>query len=181
MPIVKHSTLLLCLALPLLAGGLCGCGMILPLATAALPFAGIKLYFACIPEHTLIDTPSGARPIEQVEPGDFVIGYAGKPIRVLQKHSYWERPETLFLHIMFADGASVTLCGAHRVAGIRAREVKIGQSILGRKVTSIEPRTGVSHSYDLLTEDAGYQMNGVAVNSMIEEMNRAARLGRIPQ
>ena len=107
-------------------------------------------------------------------------GYAGKPVRILQKHSYWERPETIFLHITFADGATVTLCGAHRVAGIRAREVEIGQTILGRKVAGIESWSGESHSYDLLTEDSGYQMNGVPVNSMIEEMNAAARQGRIP-
>jgi hypothetical protein len=173
--IVKFSTILLCLALPLLAGGLCGCSLIFPLINAALPYAAIKLYFACIPEHTMIDTPSGPRPIERLEAGDFVIGYAGKPVRVLQKHSYWEHPETVFLHIAFADGASVTLCGMHRVAGIRAREIKIGQTILGRKVAGIEPRSGVNQSYDLLTEDSGYQMNGVPVNSMIEEMNEAAR------
>jgi hypothetical protein len=62
----------------------------------------------------------------------------------------------------------------HRLAGIRAREIQIGQTIAGRKVTSLESWQGETHSYDLLTEDAGYQIHGVPVNSMIEEMNTAA-------
>jgi hypothetical protein len=178
--VVNYTTRLLYLAMCLLAGELCGCSLLFPLISAALPYAGLKLYFACIPEHTTIDTPSGPRPIEKLEPGDLVIGYAGKPVHILQKHSYWERPETVFLHITFADGATVTLCGAHRVAGTPAREIKIGQTIAGRTVTKIESHSGESHSYDLLTEDAGYQMNGVPVNSMIEEMNAAAREHRLP-
>ena len=38
----------------------------------------------------------------------------------------------------------------------------------------MEFRRGETHSYDLLTEDAGYRINGVPVNSMIEEMVAAA-------
>lgn len=151
--------------------------MIAPLVNAALPLAGIKLTFSCIPEHTLVDTPSGPRPIEQLEAGDPVIGYTGKPVRILQKHSYLENPGTVFLHITFAGGASVDVCGMHRVAGIRAREIRIGQSIAGRKITGIESRRGETRSFDLLTEDAGYQIHGVPVNSMIEEMHAAASSG----
>ena len=147
--------------------------MIGPLVSAALPYAGLKVSFACIPEHTAVDTPSGPRPIEKLEAGDSVIGFSGKAVRILQKHSYMENPETVFLHIAFADGASVDLCGMHRLAGIRAREIRIEQTIAGRKVTRIESRRGETHSYDLLTEDAGYQIHGVPVNSMIEEMHAA--------
>ena len=135
------------------------------------------MMFACIPEHTSVDTPSGPRPIENFEAGDTVIGFNGKPVRILQKHSYLEDSGTVFLHITFAGGASVDLCGMHRVAGIRAREVRIGQSIAGREVTRIESRRGETRSFDLLTEDAGYQIHGVPVNSMIEEMNKAAASG----
>jgi hypothetical protein len=171
---VKPCSALLCLALGLVLLPLCGCGLIGPLVGAAAPYAGIKLMFMCIPEHAMIDTPSGPRPIEQFQAGDLVIGYGGKPVRILQKHSYLENPETVFLRIGFSDGASVDLCGMHRVAGIRAGGIRIGQTIAHRKVTSIEPHHGEIHSFDLLTEDAGYQMHGVPVNSMIEEMNRAA-------
>ena len=175
-PIMKRASELLWLALPLLAAGvLSGCSLLGPLISAALPYAGLKLAFACIPEHTPVDTPSGPRPIEKLEAGDTVIGFTGKPVRILQKHSYLENPETVFLHITFGDGAAVALCGAHRVAGIRAREIQPGQTVVGRKVTAIEARRGETHSYDLLTEDAGYQINGVPVNSMIEEMHAASR------
>jgi hypothetical protein len=148
--------------------------MIGPLVSAAAPYAGIKMMFACIPEHTSVDTPAGPRLIEYFEAGDTVIGFSGKPVRILQKHSYLEDPGTVFLHITFAGGASVDLCGMHRVAGIRARGIRIGQNIAGREVTGIESRRGTTRSFDLLTEDAGYQIQGVPVNSMIEEMHAAA-------
>jgi hypothetical protein len=151
--------------------------MIGPLVGAALPYAGVKLYFACIPEHTLIDTPSGATAIETVQPGDSVIGFDGKPVRVLQKHSYLEKTETVFLRVYFDDNASVDLCRMHRVNGVRARDLEVGQSIAGRHVTGIESRRGEKRSYDLLTEDSGYRISGVPVNSMIEEMNTAAATG----
>ena len=174
---MKRASKFLFLATPLLAAGLCGCGLIGSLVSLALPFAGIKLAFACIPEHTLVDTAAGPRPIQQLEAGDSVIGFAGKPVRILQKHSYLEQPETVFLHITFTDGASVDLCGMHRVAGIRAREIQLDQTVAGRQVTGIESRRGETRSYDLLTEDAGYRIHGVPVNSMIEEMNAAAASG----
>jgi len=133
--------------------------------------------FACIPEHTSVDTPTGPRAIEKFEPGDLVIGFGGKPVRILQKHSYLENPETVFLRISFSGGGSIDLCGMHRVGGVRARRIRVDQTIGGRKVISIESHCGETHSFDLLTEDAGYQMQGVPVNSMIEEMNRAAARG----
>jgi len=165
---------LLSLAFVSLATGLCGCSMLGPLVGAALPYAGVKLMFSCIPEHTKIDTPAGPRAIEQFEPGDQVIGFSGKPVRILQKHSYLEDPATVFLHITFAGGASVDLCGMHRVAGIRARGIRVGQEIAGRQVVAIASRCGETHSFDLLTEDSGYQIHGLPVNSMIEEMQEAA-------
>ena len=170
--ISRFALLSLALALVLLA--LTGCGLLGPLIGAAAPYAGVKMMFACIPERTRLDTPAGPRPIEQFEAGDLVIGFGGKPVRILQKHAYLENPETVFLRISFSDGASVDLCGMHRVAGIRARGIHVGETIAGRKVIGIESHRGVNHSFDLLTEDAGYQMHGVPVNSMIEEMNKAA-------
>jgi hypothetical protein len=156
------------------AAGVCGCGAVGSLVGAAVPLAGVKMMFACIPERTSVDTPAGPRPIEQLEPGDSVIGFSGKPVRILQKHSYMEDPQTVFLQITFTDGGAVDLCGMHRVAGIRARTIRVGQSIAGRQVIRIESRSGETHSFDLLTEDAGYRIQGMPVNSMIEEMSKAA-------
>jgi hypothetical protein len=171
---MKHAFLFTALPILFFAAGLCSCSLINPLVKAAMPFAGVKLAFSCIPEHTLVDTPAGPRSIEQLEAGDPVMGYSGKPVLILQKHSYLESPRTVFLHLTFDDGSSVDLCGMHRVAGIRAREIRIGQTIAGRQITGIEARRGETHSFDLLTEDAGYQIHGVPVNSMIEEMHSAA-------
>ena len=170
------------LVLLLIATCLAGCGLIGPLVGAALPYAGLKLAFACLPEHTQIDTPSGRQAVENLEPGDSVIGFTGKPVRILQKHSYLESPQTIFLKITFADGAAVDLCGLHRIDGVHARDIQTGQTVAGRKVVGIEPRRGETRSYDLLTEDAGYQIHGVPVNSMIEEMNASAvsRKARTP-
>ncbi len=174
---MNHSSKLLLAAFLPMTAIICGCNLLGGLVGAALPYAGAKLYFACIPEHTPVDTPSGPQPIEAVEAGDWVIGFCGKPVRILQKHAYLEDPETIFLRIAFGDGATVELCGMHRLAGIRARDIRVGQTIAGRKVSELVSRRGETHSYDLLTEDAGYQINGVPVNSMIEEMNAAAASG----
>jgi hypothetical protein len=174
---MKPTVVVLCLSVATLATLVCGCSLIGPLVSAAAPYAGIKMMFACIPEHTSIDTPTGPRPIEQFEPGDTLIGFGGKPVRVLQKHCYLESPKTVFLHITFSDGASVDLCGMHRVMGIRARDIIVGRTVAGRKVLRIDSRTGETRSFDLLTEDAGYRIHGLPVNSMIEEMNLAAASG----
>ena len=134
--------------------------------------------FSCIPTEARIDTPTGSKAIDELEAGDLVIGFHGRPVRILQKHSYLENSETVFLRITFEGGASVDLCGMHRVAGIRAGTIQLGKTIAGRTVTAIEARSGVTLSFDLLTEDPGYQMQGVPVNSMIEEMHEAASAGR---
>ena len=171
---MRHPSPFFLFALLLVAAGFCGCSLIGALGGTAAPFAGIKLMFACIPEHTRVDTPSGPQPIEKLEAGDSVIGFTGKPVRILQKHWYLENPETVFLRVAFCDGAAVDLCGMHRLAGVRARDIQVGQTVAGREVISVEYRRGVTHSYDLLTEDAGYRVQGIPVNSMIEEMNAAA-------
>lgn len=154
-----------------------GCQLIGPLLNAALPLAGIKFVFSCLPEHVLVDTPSGPRRVEHLTAGDVVIGYEGKAVRVLQKHTYVENLETEFFVIRFSDGAEVEVCGMHRVAGVRARALKPGGVVAGRTVVSVATHVGESRSCDLLTEDKGYRINGVPVNSMIEEMNRAAVTG----
>ena len=160
--------------MPLWAIGLGGCNLIGGLIKVALPFAGLKVAYACIPEGTAVDTPSGPRTIDSVEAGDIVTGYTGRPVRVLQKHSYMENPQTPFLRISFSNGSTVDLCGKHRLTGLQARHLASGQSIGGCTVTKIETRTGITKSYDLLTEDTGYQIQGIPVNSMIEEMHAAA-------
>jgi len=177
------------LILPAILFGLTGCRMIsqtlgmvgqtLGMVTSmAVRLAPAKLFFLCIPEETPIDTPNGPRPIELVRPGDKVIGFEGHAVRVLQIHAYAEDPTVKrFLHIEFENGAIVRLCDMHRIDGIRGKHVKPGDHIGEQTVKSIETFDGVERSYDLLTEDGGYQISGLPVNSMIEEMLKASRNG----
>lgn len=178
---LKPSTLF-ALTVPLIAVALGGCNLIGGLVKIALPFAGLKVAYACLPAGTSIDTPAGPEAIETLDAGDTVTGYRGKPVRILQKHSYMENPQTPFLRISFSDGASVDLCGRHRLTGLQALHLRVGQSIGSRTITGIETLTGITQSYDLLTEDAGYQIQGIPVNSMIEEMHAAAAgMQAVPQ
>ncbi len=155
-------------------------GMALNTAVALLP---LKLYFYCIPEGTQIDIPGGSAAIESLKPGDKVIGYDGETVTVKQIHGYDEDEEAdRFLEISFDNGKKVDLCDMHRIGGVRAMNLKVGDKVSsGQTVTAVRNYKGVERSYDLLTEDAGYQIGGVAVNSMIEEMYEAGQTGKIKQ
>ncbi|NOX99413.1 MAG: hypothetical protein GXP30_06745 [Verrucomicrobia bacterium] len=170
------------LIIPALLLGLSGCriigstvGMIIPLA---LRLAPLKLMMVCIPEGTAVDTPNGPRPIEMIRPGDNVIGFEGRTVRVLQIHAYAEDPTAeRFLRVGFENGAIVQLCDMHRIDGIRSKNLKLGDRIDDQTVKSIVIYGGVERSYDLLTEDDGYQISGLPVNSMIEEMIATSKNG----
>ena len=174
---MNHRLLILLPAALVLSVGLTGCNLIAPLLNAALPLAGVKFAFSCMPEHVMVDTPTGPRRAGSVTAGDVVMGYGGQPVRVLQKHTYLESSATEFLTIRFSDGAEVEVCGMHRVAGVRAKNLKPGDIVAGRRVVSVSRHSGEKRSCDLLTEDKGYRISGVPVNSMIEEMHRAAVKG----
>lgn len=150
-------------------------------ATTAVALAPIKLMFMCLPEGTLIDAPAGPRAVETLKAGDLVMGYFGEPVRIQQIHGYLEDPETAeFLEIGFANGSKVDLCTMHRIGGVRAKDLTIGESIGGGpSIVSIRSYRDVERSYDLLTEDEGYRIAGIPVNSMIVEMYESGRSGEI--
>lgn len=143
-------------------------------AKLAVPVAGAKLAFGCLPEGTPIDTPDGPRPVETLRPGEVVIGHAGEPVRILRVEGYLEDPQTEFRAVTFDDGARVETSGRHRIDGVPARELAPGGRLGPRTVAAVESRRGVERSFDLLTEDRGYRIDGVPVDSMIEEMAAAA-------
>lgn len=135
----------------------------------------IKAVLGCIPEGTSIDTPDGGRPIEEIKPGDIVFGFSGEPVRVLQKDSYNEDPSPKrFYRIEFDNGSVVSLSDMHRIDGVRAKNLCLGMEVNGSKVISIRAFGGVERSYDLRTEDSGYQIEGIPVNTMMDELKRAA-------
>lgn len=143
-------------------------------AVGSLGGAGMmagKLFLVCIPSGQEIDTPIGSVKIDDINPGDFVIGFDGNPIQVLQKHSYMENPLLeRFVLIEFEDGSTVSLCDKHKINDIESASYSEGEIINGKKIKSISIFGGVTTSFDLLTSDKGYQISGVPVNSMIEEL-----------
>ena len=138
---------------------------------------GAKLMFMCIPEGTKIDTPKGSTAIEELRAGDTVNGYGTKPVTVMQKHEYNENPKSKrFLKLFFDDGDTIDCCDMHRIKGIRAKEYNVGHVLNGKEIINIKWYDGVKRSYDLLTDDPGYRISGIPVNSMVEEMMSLVRL-----
>jgi len=133
-------------------------------ASTAATLGMMKLKFACIPKGTKIDCVEGSVAIENIKPGDTIIGYNGKPVKVMQKHEYLEDPTAKrFYKIKFNNGSIVDTCDMHKIQGERAMDIT-------KNVESKEVYDGVEFSYDLLTKDMGYRINGIPVNSMIAEM-----------
>ena len=136
-------------------------GMVTGIGTAVI---GTKAKFICIPKGINIDTIDGGVAIEDIKPGDIVVGYNGDPVKVLQKHEYLEDPKLeRFYKVEFNNGSIVNVCDMHRIKGERAMDIT-------EDVKSKEVYSGVNYSYDLLTEDAGYRIDDIPVNSMIEEL-----------
>ncbi len=158
------------------------CALIGPTAQMAFALAPLKLIFACLPEGTQIDVPGGeTRAIESLQAGDLITGYDGSAVRIRQVSNYLEDPEeSEFLAITFTNGSTVDLCTMHRIGGVRAKTLKVGSTVSdGHEVESIRSYRGVERSYDILTEDGGYRIGGIPVNSMIEEMYEAGQTGKI--
>ena len=123
-----------------------------------------KMGMACIPKGVKIDCVNDKVLIENIKPGDIVIGYSGKPVKVLQKHEYLEDPtKERFYEITFDNECIANLCDMHKIKGERAKDIT-------KNVKSKRIYGGVEFSYDLLTEDEGYMIDGIPVNSMIEEL-----------
>ena len=61
----------------------------------------------------------------------------------------------------------------HKISGKRAKDCKVGDIITANRITSITRYNGVRRSYDLLTEDRGYRIGNIQIDSMIEEMAEA--------
>ena len=164
-----RSTKAILLAIPVVA-----LAFLLPscnLIGAALSLGLVKLQFGCLPQGTLIDTAQGPVRIETLKAGDSVIGFYGTPVQITQIHQYREDPATSrYVTVHFSNGSSVSASPRHRIDGIPAFTLQAGDTCGSLTVLSIGSLQGVSRSFDLLTEDPGYRIGGIPVNSMIEEM-----------
>jgi hypothetical protein len=154
----------------MIGGAIGGLGAVAGGALAGKAFAA-KTAFLCIPEGEFVDTPDGPRKIETLRAGDEVVGFDGQFTVVVQKHEYHENPLVKRFHrFTFKDGSQLAVCDMHRVQGVRSMEYGVGGMMGGKEIAKVEVFGGVKRSYDLLTLDDGYQMSGVPVNSMIEEL-----------
>ena len=138
---------------------------------AALSLGLVKLQFGCLPQGTLIDTAKGPVKIETLKSGDTVIGFHGAPVQITQIHQYREDPATSrYVTVYFSNGSSLSASPRHRIDGVPASTLQSGDTCGSLTVMRIGTLQGVSRSFDLLTEDPGYRIGGIPVNSMIEEM-----------
>ena len=146
-------------------------GMMGGIGSAIGGIATAKAFMLCIPSGEMIDTVDGQKLINDIAPNDKIIGFSGDEVVVLQKHSYGENPKVeRFVKIKFDDASSISLCDKHKVNHTESQNVKVGDCINKKTVVSIDYFGGVEISYDLLTSDSGYQMNGIPVNSMIPDL-----------
>lgn len=137
----------------------------------ALGLGLAKLQFGCLPEGSLIDTASGPVKIESLKSGDLIHGFNGGLVRITQIHQYQEDPaRSRYLSISFDNGSTINASPRHRIHHVPASSFAVGDRCGAHTVTRIESVHGVSRSFDLLTEDEGYRIGGIPVNSMIEEM-----------
>jgi hypothetical protein len=150
-------------------------GNILGPALGTVAAKGIGTLFglpipSCMPGDQCIDTPTGPKAIKDLKGGDEVIGYDGNVAYIAQACSWNQDPLRTFLTIIREDGSSFTVCDDHKVIGIPAMEWVEGAELAGSKIKEIKASTGILTSYDILTNQGGYRINGVPVNSMIPEI-----------
>ena len=127
-----------------------------------------KVIKKCLPKGTFIDIEGGKTKVEDVKTGDIILGYYGTPVKVMQKHEYIEDPSsTRFFEVKFKDGDNIRIvncCDMHKISNVRVIDIKENDIVSKRSYN------GVETSYDLLTEDIGYRIDGIPVNSMIPEL-----------
>ncbi|MHC4397295.1 MAG: Hint domain-containing protein [Planctomycetota bacterium] len=136
----------------------------------AMMAGSAKLLFACIPEGTVIDTFDGQRKVEDIRAGDEVCDKNGNRVKVVMKYEFDESPTSdRFIELTFDSGHSVTVCDMHRIDGVFAKDLEVGdKGLASKKFVRMDKR-----SYDLMTSgsDGSYRSNGIPINTMIPELN----------
>ena len=129
----------------------------------------------CLAEGTLIDTPRGAVPIEDLQIGDLVwtMNGAGErvPGEILQLGNVNAPAAHQVVHLILSDGRELSASPNHPTAdGRRLSDVKLNDSIDGARVILVEELPyGGSKTYDLLpSEGTGfYWANGILMGSTL--------------
>jgi len=157
-------------------GGLGGLGgMIGPLLTSIMTpdnmaMAGAKIFAMCVPESFVIDCPDGQKLVQDIRAGDMVFDKDFQPAVVWFKYEFSEVPTTdRFIELTFEADTKVTVCDLHKIDGIRAKDLKIGENgLVSKKFVPMDVR-----SYDIMTSgrDGSYLSNGIGIDSMIPELH----------
>ena len=129
----------------------------------------------CIVEATLVDTPTGARPIEELGAGDVV--WSKAPDGTLARStvvSVYESRTFHHLRFTFAGGRQLEVTATHPLATeagwTQAEDVAMGQEVTGRfgnlYTTDVETVVAWRAVYDLTVEPhSNFFANGVLVHN----------------
>jgi hypothetical protein len=130
----------------------------------------------CLAAGTRIDTPHGAVPVEQLQPGDLVwtMNAAGQrvPGQILRLGSRRVPSNHQVIHIRLGDGSELWASPGHPAAnGQRLGEVKLNDLIDGAPVILVESLPYMGTTYDLLPSgDTGfYWANGILMGSTLTD------------
>jgi hypothetical protein len=137
----------------------------------------LNIYPICLTLGTLIDTPSGRVPVENLAPGMLVwsVDESGRPMAVpILKTSRTGIPQDFkVITILLADGRSVSASPRHpSAAGIALAEYRVGDELDGSAILSIaySPYPD-GFTFDLLPggKTGCYRANGILLKSTLTE------------
>jgi len=130
----------------------------------------------CLASWTLIDTPSGALPVQSLRPGMLVwtLNEAGKRVRqpIVSVVKTIVPAGHHVIHLVLDDGREVWVSPGHPTSdGLPVGELQVGAALAGGTVTSVElVEYNDLATYDLLPggETGLYWANGILLASTLE-------------
>jgi hypothetical protein len=144
------------------------------------PFMSCSGGGICASPDTQIATPSGERPIADLEPGDLVYSRDRHQTVIVPVLTVTRRPVNhhRVVRLELSDGAILEISGPHPTGDLRRLdELSAGDDLDGRRVlsTALVPY-GHSHTYDILpaSESGDYVANGVWMGTTLRRATLAA-------
>jgi len=137
--------------------------------------AGAKILVFCLPGTTLIDTPEGQMPIEEIHTEMDTKFSDGSTARILMKYEYAKAPVDL-VSLEFESGASIELSQPHLLHGKPAGAYRVGEDVGGERIVRVTPSVRQVKTYDLFTNatDGEYTSSGIRIQSMIPFLHTLA-------
>jgi hypothetical protein len=151
-----------------------GYALALLLTVAFLVIPGL-FKATCIVEGGLVDTPTGPRPIQELQPGDEVWSRGpGSSYRIGRVSKVISARALRYLRIKLSDGRELCVTGVHPISTpqgwVLAENLEAGSSVEGREgpksVISIGKRHSWVRVYDLEVEpNANFVVSGILVHN----------------